>query len=98
MKIAIAGTGYVGLSNAVILAQHHDVVALDLDPAKVEKVNNRVSPIVDHELEEYLATKPLKLSATTDPNEAYVGATFVVVATPTNYDEKTNYFDTRSVE
>lgn len=98
MKIAIAGTGYVGLSNAVILAQHHDVVALDLDPAKVEKVNNRVSPIVDHELEEYLATKPLKLTATTDPNEAYVGATFVVVATPTNYDEKTNYFDTRSVE
>jgi UDPglucose 6-dehydrogenase len=98
VKIAIAGTGYVGLSNAVILAQHHDVVALDLDPAKVEKVNNRISPIVDHELEEYLATKPLKLSATTDPNEAYVGATFVVVATPTNYDEKSNYFDTRSVE
>ncbi|BBH17076.1 UDP-glucose 6-dehydrogenase [Nocardioides baekrokdamisoli] len=98
MKIAIAGTGYVGLSNAVILAQHHDVVALDLDPDKVAKVNNRVSPIVDHELEEYLATKPLSLTATTDPREAYAGATFVVVATPTNYDERTNYFDTRSVE
>ena len=98
MKIAIAGTGYVGLSNAVILAQHHDVVALDLDPDKVEKVNNRVSPIADEELEEYLATKPLNLTATTDPREAYEGAVFVVVATPTNYDEKTNYFDTRSVE
>ena len=98
MKIAIAGTGYVGLSNAVILAQHHEVVALDLDPEKVEKVNNRISPIVDHELEEYLATRPLNLTATTDPRQAYAGATFVVVATPTNYDEKTNYFDTRSVE
>lgn len=98
MKIAIAGTGYVGLSNAVILAQHHDVVAVDVDPAKVEKVNNHVSPIDDLELEEYLREKPLSLTATLDAAEAYTGATFVVIATPTDYDEKTNYFDTRSVE
>lgn len=98
MKIAIAGTGYVGLSNAVILAQHHDVVAVDVDPTKVEKVNNHVSPIEDLELEEYLREKPLSLTATLDAAEAYTGATFVVIATPTDYDEKTNYFDTRSVE
>jgi UDPglucose 6-dehydrogenase len=98
VKIAIAGTGYVGLSNAVILAQHHEVWALDLLPEKVEQINQRRSPIVDAELEEYLATKPLDLRATLDPEEAFTGASYVVVATPTNYDERTNYFDTGSVE
>jgi UDPglucose 6-dehydrogenase len=98
MKIAIAGTGYVGLSNAVILAQHHEVWALDLDPAKVEAINARRSPIADTELEDYLATKPLNLTATLDQEQAFTGASFVIVATPTNYDERTNYFDTRTVE
>ncbi|UGS26396.1 nucleotide sugar dehydrogenase [Microbacterium resistens] len=98
MKIAIAGTGYVGLSNAVILAQHHQVVALDIDPVKVEMLGRRVSPIADPELEDYLATRELDLTATTDAEEAYRAAEFVVVATPTNYDEVTNYFDTSSVE
>jgi len=98
MKIAIAGTGYVGLSNAVILAQHHDVWALDLLPEKVELINARRSPIEDVELEEYLATKPLTLTATLDKNEAFSGASYVLVATPTNYDERSNYFDTGSVE
>src|SRR5690606_38188854 len=98
MKIAIAGTGYVGLSNAVILAQHHEVWALDLDPAKVDANNGRRSPIVDAELEEYLAAKPLALTATLDQQEAFAGAAFVVVATPTNYDERSNYFDTSTVE
>ncbi|RNL64204.1 nucleotide sugar dehydrogenase [Nocardioides marmoriginsengisoli] len=98
MKITIAGTGYVGLSNAVILAQHHDVWALDLVPEKVDQINARQSPIEDAELEEYLATRPLSLTATLDKHQAYDGAEFVVVATPTNYDERTNYFDTGSVE
>ncbi|MET3963590.1 UDPglucose 6-dehydrogenase [Marmoricola sp. OAE513] len=98
MKIAIAGTGYVGLSNAVILAQHHEVWALDLDAEKVATINAKRSPIVDAEIEEYLATKPLNLTATLDQQAAFSGATFVVVATPTNYDERTNYFDTSSVE
>jgi len=98
MKIAIAGTGYVGLSNAVILAQHHEVVAVDVDPHKVELLGRRVSPVVDAELEEYLATRELDLRATTDAADAYTGAEFVVVATPTNYDEESNYFDTSSVE
>lgn len=98
MKIAIAGTGYVGLSNAVILAQHHEVWALDLLPEKVDLINARRSPIVDAELEEYLATKPLTLTATLDKVQAFRGAAFVVVATPTNYDERSNYFDTGSVE
>jgi UDPglucose 6-dehydrogenase len=98
VKIAIVGIGYVGLSNAVILAQHHQVFAVDIDPGKVEMVNRRESPIVDVELEDYLRTKPLDLTATTDPATAYPDAEFVVVATPTNYDERTNYFDTRSVE
>ena len=98
MKIAIVGTGYVGLSNAVILAQHHEVWALDLDAAKVEKVNSRVSPIEDAEIEEYLATRDLNLTATLDKQAAYDGASFVVIATPTDYDERTNYFNTRSVE
>ncbi|MGV9194699.1 nucleotide sugar dehydrogenase [Microbacterium sp. MC2] len=98
MKIAIAGTGYVGLSNAVILAQNHTVTAVDLDPHKVELINRRVSPIVDAELEEYLATRELDLTATVDGPAAYRDAELVVVATPTNYDEDTNYFDTSSVE
>ncbi|WP_423462112.1 nucleotide sugar dehydrogenase [Promicromonospora sp. MS192] len=98
MKIAVAGTGYVGLSNAVLLAQNHEVWALDIDPAKVELVNARRSPIVDAELEEYLRDKPLDLTATLDRDEAFTGASVVVVATPTNYDEQTNFFDTSSVE
>lgn len=98
MKIAIAGTGYVGISNAVILAQNHEVWALDLVPEKVELINARRSPIEDPELEDYLATRPLKLIATLDKQEAFRGADYVIVATPTNYDEHTNYFDTGSVE
>ncbi|MDD3252708.1 MAG: nucleotide sugar dehydrogenase [Lachnospiraceae bacterium] len=97
-KIAVAGTGYVGLSNAVLLAQHNEVRALDIIPEKVEMINNRKSPIVDKELEKYLAEKPLNLRATLEPKEAYNGAEFVIVSTPTNYDPKMNYFDTSSVE
>ncbi|MEP7160698.1 MAG: nucleotide sugar dehydrogenase [Dermatophilaceae bacterium] len=98
MKIAVAGLGYVGLANAVLLAQHHDVIGLDLDPARVELVNARRSPIVDAELEEFFATKELRLRATTDPDETYAGADYVIVATPTNYDEGLNFFDTSSVD
>jgi len=98
MKIAIAGTGYVGLSNAVILAQHHEVWALDLLPEKVDQINARRSPIDDAELQDYLATRPLNLTATLDKQAAFTGASYVIVATPTNYDETTNYFDTGSVE
>lgn len=98
MKIAIVGTGYVGLSNAVLLAQNHQVVAVDIDARKVELLNRRLSPIVDAELEEYLATRELDLTATVDAVSAYRDAEFVVVATPTNYDDATNFFDTSSVE
>ncbi|MBU1142739.1 MAG: nucleotide sugar dehydrogenase [Firmicutes bacterium] len=98
MKIAVIGTGYVGLSNAVLLAQHHEVVALDVIKEKVEMVNKKISPIVDRELEEYLKFKNLNLKATLEKEEAYRNATFVVVATPTNYDAKLNYFDTSTVD
>ncbi len=98
MKIAIAGTGYVGLSNAVVLAQHHEVVAVDIDDAKVALINRGVSPIVDAELEQYLREVPLSLTATTDGDSAYAASELVVVATPTNYDETTQYFDTSTVE
>ncbi|MFD6448508.1 nucleotide sugar dehydrogenase [Promicromonospora sp. NPDC060204] len=98
MKIAVVGTGYVGLSNAVLLAQKHEVWALDVDPVKVAQVNDRVSPIVDPELEEYLAGRELALTATLDKEQAYAEAGVVVIATPTNYDEVTNFFDTSSVE
>ena len=98
MKIAIAGTGYVGLSIATLLSQHHPVVAVDIIPEKVEMINRKRSPIVDKEIEEYLATKPLNLSATLDAEEAYHDADFVVIAAPTNYDPVKNFFDTSAVE
>ncbi|RHW23592.1 nucleotide sugar dehydrogenase [Nocardioides immobilis] len=98
MKIAVVGTGYVGLANAVILAQHHEVVALDIDPVRVDQVNDRVSPIEDPELEDYLRNRPLDLKATVEPALAYADAAFVVVATPTDYDERTHFFDTSTVE
>ncbi len=98
MKIAIAGCGYVGLSMAVLLAQRHEVVAYDLSEARVDQINRRQSPIKDPDIEHYLSTLSLNLRATTDPKEAFTNATFVIVGTPTDYDPKTNYFDTRSVE
>ena len=98
MRIAVAGTGYVGLSLAVLLATKHEVIAVDVVPEKVELINRRVSPIKDEYIEKYLEEKDLNLSATLDAEKAYVGAEYVVVATPTNYDSKQNYFDTSAVE
>lgn len=98
MKITIAGTGYVGLSNAILLAQHNEVIALDIIQEKVDMINNKKSPIADPEIEEYLATKELNLTATTDNFLAFKDADYVIVSTPTNYDPEKNYFNTRTVE
>lgn len=98
MKITVAGAGYVGLSNAVLLAQYNDVIAVDIIQEKVDMINNRQSPIIDKEIEEYLASRDLKLTATTDNFTAYKDAEYVIIATPTNYDPEKNYFNTRTVE
>lgn len=98
MKIAVAGTGYVGLSIAALLSQHHEVMAVDIVPEKVEKINNKISPIQDEYIEQYLAEKDLNLTATLDAEAAYKDADFVVIAAPTNYDSKKNFFDTSAVE
>lgn len=98
MKIAVAGIGYVGLSNAILLAQHNQVTAVDVFQEKADMINNRKSPIIDAEIEEYLATKELNLKATTDGAEAYKDAEYIIIATPTNYDPDKNYFDTSSIE
>ena len=98
IKITVVGSGYVGMSLAVLLAQHNDVVVLDVDASRVDRVNNKQSTVADAEIEAFLAEKELSLTATLDKQDAYKGASFVVVATPTNYDPDTNRFDTSSVD
>ena len=98
MKIAVAGTGYVGLSNAILLSQNNTVVAVDIIQSKVDLINSRKSPIVDKEIEEYLAEKKLNLTATVDARYAYTDADYIVISTPTNYDPEKNFFDTSSIE
>lgn len=98
MKIAVAGLGYVGISNAILLARHHEVVSIDISKEKVHLISSGVSPIQDSEIERHLNNKDISLKATLDPVEAYTDAAYVIIATPTNYDPETNYFNTESVE